>query len=427
MSDLFAPAAASNHHGQSGPRIHDACEVSHETCLIIDNGTGFIKAGLSTAKMEPTVVIPTLVGRPKPRFACEFEKADERFVGDAIDAVREKLTFEEPIVHGAIEDWMEMEELWSIVFDSLGVMPDPSAMPQDAQHHGAASSSPVLLTEPPLTPSRSSIRSAEIMFEYFRAPELRLATQGVLALLGLGKTTGVVVEMGDAITQVVPVYDGYALRHGIRRVDLGGQDITMLLQRALCDRGYPLTTRTHQLQVRRMKENCCFVAQCPESASHQSAESLQVAHELSFSLSNHESVVCLDHERYLCPEVLFHPSLIHRELPGLGQLVWQAIESAEIDTRQSLWKNIFLTGGSSLFSGLQERLQTEVAQYAPEKSSKRVTVHAWEGREHAVYQGAAQVCAPSIKALESDLWIKASEYAEEGPNIVQRKAMMRYN
>ena len=44
-----------------------------------------------------------------------------------------------------------------------------------------------------------------------------------------GLLTGVVVDSGDGVTHICPVYDGFALSHLTRRLDIAGRDITRYL------------------------------------------------------------------------------------------------------------------------------------------------------------------------------------------------------
>lgn len=88
---------------------------------------------------------------------------------------------------------------------------------------------PVLLTEPPLNPQKHKIQLAQTFFENYGVPALFIGIQGVLSLFASGKTTGVVFDCGDGVTQVVPVYEGYCLNHAMQRIDLGGRDITEYL------------------------------------------------------------------------------------------------------------------------------------------------------------------------------------------------------
>jgi actin len=71
----------------------------------------------------------------------------------------------------------------------------------------------VLLTEPNLNPLSHKIKLIDIFFNKYGVPALFVAVQGVLSLYGSGKTTGVVLDSGDGVTHVVPVYEGYSLPH----------------------------------------------------------------------------------------------------------------------------------------------------------------------------------------------------------------------
>lgn len=67
---------------------------------------------------------------------------------------------------------------------------------------------------------------AEIIFEKFGVPAFYLAIQAVLSIYSSGKTTGLVVDSGDGVTHVVPIYEGYSLPHAVERNNLAGRDLT---------------------------------------------------------------------------------------------------------------------------------------------------------------------------------------------------------
>ena len=122
---------------------------------------------------------------------------------------------------------------------------------------------PVLLTEPPLNPAKNRLKAAEIFFETFNVPALHCQMQAVLSLYSCGRVTGTVVDSGDGVTHIVPVYEGFAIEHGIQRIDVAGRDVTRYLKLLLRKEGYNFHRSSEFEIVREIKEKACFLATQP--------------------------------------------------------------------------------------------------------------------------------------------------------------------
>lgn len=185
-------------------------------------------------------------------------------VGDEAAENRNYLQVTQPMEHGIVRNWEDMKHLWDYTFDEK-LKVDPRGRK-------------VLLTEPPMNPKVNRQRMVQVMFEEYGFQGVYVAIQAVLTLYAQGEigpvamtqsadhlgrrpglTTGVVVDSGDGVTHIVPVYDGYALPHLTRRLDIAGRDVTRYLIKLLLMRGYAFNRTADFETVREIKEKLCYV------------------------------------------------------------------------------------------------------------------------------------------------------------------------
>ena len=78
------------------------------------------------------------------------------------------------------------------------------------------------MTDSPLNQKENKQEMARIMFENFRVESLAILNTSVLSLFSTGKTSGLVVEVGEGVSYTVPIFEGYALPHAIHKLDIAG-------------------------------------------------------------------------------------------------------------------------------------------------------------------------------------------------------------
>ena len=83
------------------------------------------------------------------------------------------------------------------------------------------------------------------------------------------------------------------------------------------------------------------------------------------------SIIQVGSERTKAADIMFKPSIIGFECPGVHQLVMNSIKRADINLRDQLYKNIILSGGNTMIQGFQDRLSKEL-QTLVNKSSVTV-------------------------------------------------------
>lgn len=374
--------------------------VDSQVHVVIDNGSGLCKAGFS-GEEAPRAVFPCIVGRPKvPGIMIGTEKKDI-LIGQEAQEKRGILIMKHPIEYGIINNWDDMEKVWHHTFyNELRISPE--------EHN-------VLLTEAPLNPKSNREKMTQMMFENFNTPGMYIAIQAVLSLYSTGKTSGVVLDSGDGVTHFVPIFEGYAFPHAILRVNLAGRDLTDHLLKILSERGLHLTSTAEREIVRDIKEKLCYVSLDFENEMKESSKSSAI--EMQYDMPDGE-VITIGNERFRCPEVLFKPTLIGKEFLGIHDQVYNSIMKSDIDIRKDLYSNIILSGGTTMFPGLPERLTKEVQKLAPSATSSKVKVIAMPERKYSVWIGGSILS--SLSNFQC-MWITKSEYDESGPQIVHRK------
>merc|ERR1712154_81425 len=123
--------------------------------------------------------------------------------------------------------------------------------------------------------------------------------------------------------------------------------------------------------VRDIKEKLGYVAVDYEQELIAAEESSEI--EMNYTLPDGNDIT-IGSERFRCAEVLFNPSTIGMEQEGIHQLLYGSIMKCDVDIRKELYGNVVLSGGSSCYPGIQERLTKEIETLAPQSMKVNIVI-----------------------------------------------------
>jgi len=364
--------------------------------VVIDNGSGVIKAGFAGAEV-PKCVFPSIVGHPKHVRIMAGAVEGDTFIGKRAEELRGLLRVNYPMSHGTITDWDDMELIWRHLYsDELKVLPE--------EH-------PVLLTEAPFSPSSMREQAAQIFFETFNVPSFLTSIQAVLSLYASGRTTGIVLDCGDGVTHAVPIYEGFSMPNAVRRVDIAGRDVTEHMQSLLRKSGYNFHTTAEKEIVRLIKEKTCYISLYPNKEMKETA-----GRSAEYILPDGKPIK-LGSERFCAPEILFSPEIIGLEYPGLPQVIMDSIAKTDLDLRASLYKNIVLSGGSTMFKGFGDRMLQELRRSGPK--DLKIVITAPPERKFSTWIGGSILA--SLSTFKK-MMISLEEYRDD-PKILHTRSI----
>ncbi|KAG0240178.1 Actin-like 6A [Actinomortierella wolfii] len=371
--------------------------------------------------------------------AKKKKKSGKYYVGDnEICCWKPDMEIKSPMKDGLIEDWDALEQIWDHAFyKRLRSTP--------AEH-------PLIITESAWNTREIREKFTELAFEKYQFPAFFVAKDAVMTAFAAGRPHALVVDSGGDLTSVVPVYDGYVLRKGIKRQPLGGEVLSEQILQQFKENGIDITPQylvSKKSPVEVGQKPNVVLRDRPATPSFHKYMQMRVIHDYKESVCQvFESAwdetnvnsrpqkpyefpdgynFNFGAERFKVPEIMFNPKDFLRNptteqenLIGLPQLIFNSAQACDIDFRPTLFSNVVLTGGNTLFPGFADRLHWELNSMP----------HSYKVKLHAPGNTVERKCGSwlggsIIASLGTfhQLWISRKEYDEHGAAIVNKKCL----
>jgi len=250
-------------------------------------------------------------------------------------------------------------------------------------------------------------------FERINVPAVMLLDKHVLALFSTGKVTGIIVNIGENFTEIVPIKDAMPIVEAMVSLKVGGKTITELLEKLLNKKDIGFTTKLEKRSLKDIKEKVCYVSLNfdEEVKMAEKPETIEKIFETPFG-----EIITLNTERFTAPEILFTPSIGEIDEKSLPEAILEAVNRCSEELRKEIVKAIVVSGETSALTGLKERLLKELKRLLPKNYKAKILAPAES--QHAEWVGASILT--SIKT-SNRLWITEKAFEEKGDSIIEEK------
>ena len=366
-------------------------QATNYSSIIIDLGSGLIKSGFS-GEDGPRNIFNSIVGIPKMAGLKVGMEQKERFVGDEAIENLEFMNYYPPIKRGEVADWDKFETLMHyLLYNQMEVVPEEMS---------------VLITETPLSSKENRAKVAEMLFEKFDVEKYHMANSSMLGLFSYGKTSGIVVDSGFNVTSTVPIYEGFPLQYASKKINLGGEDISLNLLESLKEKLEPSYKLIKgRLLADDIKEHKGYISMDNEEKEEEKQE------ESPYKLPDGKELK-LGNEVFKTCDILFNPPEDSKDLMSVSKMVTEALACCDDDVRTDINESICLIGGTTLMKNFPEKLKNELSD---NKDFGNFNLSFSPERQFSSWVGGS-----IFSSLDNFhyMWVTKDEYDEKGKTLV---------
>ena len=367
--------------------------------IIVDLGSLEIKAGFS-GQESPKLRSPNYIGELKSKKNYD-ESQKKYYVSDECNKFTGNLKFRFALEQGVFTNSEDISLIFNYIYSKLELNE------QQIKEH------PILISEPLHNQDKNREMIAEILFEKMGVSRLIFGTQPLMSLFSSSYTTGVILESGDAITQSCVSYEGYLIPSSCFRYNYGGRDVANILKVLIGSNNYNLNINsfTDMKILKNIKEKQCYLKTCKDN--NEDFSSIK-----SEYIMPDGNKIELNDEKILAPEILFNNKLNFSEYPSFHEMVFSSINKADINIKNKLYNTVILSGGNTLFKGMDQKMKNNLEKLAPKHIEIKIRMNSnpqlscWNG-------GNIISCLNTFRKM----LVTKNDWSEQGKKILHVKCI----
>jgi len=367
-------------------------QSTNYSSIILDIGSGLVKAGFS-GEDGPRNIFNSIVGIPKMAGLKVGMEQKERYVGDEAISNLEIMNFFPPVQRGEVADWDKFETLMHyLLYNQIEVVPEEMS---------------VLITETPLSSKENRAKISEMLFEKFNVEKCHIANSSMLGLLAYGKVSGIIVDCGFNVTSTVPIYEGFPLQYASKKINLGGEDLSLKLLDLIKDKVDPsFKLIKGRLLADDIKEKKGYI-----SINNNEEQEEEKQDESNYTLPDGKDLK-LGTEIFKSNDILFNPPEENEGLISVPKMVIDSLSQCDDDVRNDINESICLIGGTTLMKNFPEKLRMELSD---SKDLGNFNLSFAPERQFSSWVGGS-----IMSSLDNFpyMWVTKEEYDEKGKTLV---------
>ncbi|GAA6064034.1 hypothetical protein JCM10212_001460 [Sporobolomyces blumeae] len=427
--------------------------------IVLDIGAGSVRAGYA-GEDAPKAVFPTAFSSVP---SSDPTQPASHFHGHAAQLYRPGSTISSFVSDGIVTDWSACERALDHAF-------------RDRMRLKSLDEFPLLSTEPSWNSKENREKMCEVAFEQWQTPAYYAVDKAVMSAFAAGKGSALIIDVGEELTSVIPIYDGFVLRKAIQKQPVAGKLVSEVLLHTLQAQNPPVPVTPQYLVktkeavaadqpskavLREERLPNASDPNAPTTSSYHRSQELRVMHEMKETVcevlapSWDDNAVSgkptrpfefpdgyntqIGSLRLAVPEILFNAprflpqpftsrpvppsaSTIASHPPSalvpLSRLIQNSLVQIDPDLQSTLLGNVVVTGGTTLLPGFVERLQGELQALAP---GMKIKIHAPASSAERTQSSWLGGSILASLGTFHQLWIGKDEYQEMGKSVVHRR------